>query len=674
MLTQRFGSDLQTDPAFVREFLETVRRHPGSCDEVWLASNYGFPTLETHRKTVDALMETADQLRAAGIRVSLQISNTIGHGQYMCSRDNSGLVYDGSPAEHMVGPDGTVAGYCFCWNGEHFLHYIEAEMREYARLRPDRVWIDDDMRANNHDPVEYGCFCDHCIASFNARCGASFSRAELVEAINYGEDSVWRKRWTAFIRDGMAELACRIARTFHEHSPETAMGLQHAYIMGYPDFGYSFLFDALRRGSGKAPASRPGGGAYDDHNPADQLHKMQKIMLQNTLLPDDVTEIRPEIENLPFFAYGKSVAGTCYETGLYLAAGANAMSYSMLMHLEEPMSYHEAFFEAFSAHRAYWEALAAANRGTHAGGFCVCMPESLQMRPLARTEKPFAWTRHPASAGYELLRTAIPLAYGMKKMTAPLCLLHSSEAAVLSDEEIIDLMARPVLTDGRTLALLAARGFGDRLAARAVPMNTQAFTEQMTDHPVNAGLSASVYGGNLTMRSDNFRLVDCGGCEPLTVYQTSSRDNQPPEPDSIYPYGIASAIVPTTSGARWVVFGRDPWNENISYARRNQIVRASEYAAGMPRLSAILECRQQAVLFPRENASMETTSVSVLNCTVGRSVPLRLRIRRPAGTRLVWMTADGAIDPLTIESDGDDVLVTVPPIDPWTLGTLFIRP
>ena len=92
------------------------------------------------------------------------------------------------------------------------------------------------------------------------------------------------------------------------------------------------------------------------------------MMWQNSMLPEYVTEIRPEIENLPFYVYGKSPAGTCMETSLYLASGANAMSYSMLMHMEEPMAYHERIFAKFSAHRAYWEALAEANMDTQASG------------------------------------------------------------------------------------------------------------------------------------------------------------------------------------------------------------------------------------------------------------------------------------------------------------------
>lgn len=258
MLTQRFGSGLQTDAEFVESFLRTVEKHPGCCDEVWLASNYGFPPLETHRRTADTLTDVAEKLRSAGLRVSLQISNTIGHGQYMCSCDNSGLVYPGSPMEHMVGPDGTVADYCFCWNGEYFRSYVEAEMREYARLRPYCAWVDDDIRASNHAPVDFGCFCDGCIAKFNARYGAAFDRQTLVEAVNCGGGD-WRERWVAFVRGGIAELAELIAATLCGLSPETYMGLQYCVHGGYTGYGYEYLFDAMRRGSGKNPKSRPGG-------------------------------------------------------------------------------------------------------------------------------------------------------------------------------------------------------------------------------------------------------------------------------------------------------------------------------------------------------------------------------------------------------------------------------
>ena len=92
MLTQRLGSSTQLDAAFISDFIRIVKDNPGSCDEVWLATSYGFPPLDVHRDMAARLAVVAEQLRAAGLRVSLQISNTIGHGQYMAARDCSGLV------------------------------------------------------------------------------------------------------------------------------------------------------------------------------------------------------------------------------------------------------------------------------------------------------------------------------------------------------------------------------------------------------------------------------------------------------------------------------------------------------------------------------------------------------------------------------------------------------
>jgi len=669
VLTQRFGSDMQTDPKFVDDFLAVIARNPGCCDEVWLASNYGFPPMDVHRQTVDSLIGVAEKLRAAGLRVSLQISNTIGHGQYMCSKDNSGLVYPGSPIEHMVGHDGTVAELCFCWNGEHFRAYVREEMREYARLHPHTVWVDDDLRATNHDPVHFGCFCADCIARFNAENHTDFDREGLVDAIN--KDIGWREKYVAFLRAGIGEFVELITREFCAVSPESGFGLQYCAHGGYTGYGYAHVFDAMRRGSGKAPKSRPGGGGYDDHDPRDQLWKAYFMMWQNSMLPEYVTEIRPEIENLPFYVYGKSPAGTCMETSLYLASGANAMSYSMLMHMEEPMAYHERIFAKFSAHRAYWEALAEANMGTQASGLCMSLSDSMWKRRLGAEERSFAWNWEPWDCRLSLVRVGIPHAYN-RNAAEQIYLLHEAHAKCLSDAEIETLLARPVVTDGHALAVLAARGFGERLAATVAPLNTQPMYELLSEHTVCRGLQSGMIGGGLGMRSDNFRLICKDDCEILSYYQTVSR-SVAPIGDSIYPHGVATAIVPTVYGAKWVVFGREPWRMNISTTMRDLVLRAAEYAAGQKRFSAILESWQQAVVFPRENSAMQTTSVSLLNCTIGDTETLTLRVRRPAGTSLSWMTAESAVEPLAVQSDGDELVVTVPALRPWTVGTLFLR-
>ncbi len=368
MLTQRLGSDTQKDPWFLDEFIGIVKNNPGSCDEVWLSTDYGFPKLETHIKAAEILTEAAERLRNAGLRVSLQISNTIGHGQYMSAQDCSGLVFEGSTAEKMVGHDGMVADYCFCWNGENFRKYTFAWIKEYVqRVKPYCVWVDDDLRASNHNPVEYGCFCDDCISKFNLLYGSSFTREELVREINFGE-KIWRKRHIDFTRNSLYDFTYEMGKVIHKASPDSRMGYQHAVnkmIIGYNN---DFIFDAMYKATGHPPHSRPGGGAYDDHNMNNFIEKCETIDIQNRMLPLYVKDKRPEIESLPDIVYGKSIGGTCFETSYYLASGNNAMSYAILMNDYEKMEFHNEMLSAFSSHRPYWEKLSKGTENTEQGG------------------------------------------------------------------------------------------------------------------------------------------------------------------------------------------------------------------------------------------------------------------------------------------------------------------
>ena len=107
MLTQRLADPYQISDDYVDNLLSMIKDNPGSCDEVWFASLYGYPKQDKHMEMAEKIVKQADKFRKAGIRVSMQISNTIGHGEYISSRDCSGLVYENSPVGNLVAPDGT---------------------------------------------------------------------------------------------------------------------------------------------------------------------------------------------------------------------------------------------------------------------------------------------------------------------------------------------------------------------------------------------------------------------------------------------------------------------------------------------------------------------------------------------------------------------------------------
>ena len=71
----------QTDsPAVWKATLEQFRKHRAGVDDVWFSTGICFPDMAEHRANAVRLANAAEELRAIGIKPSLQIQATIGHG------------------------------------------------------------------------------------------------------------------------------------------------------------------------------------------------------------------------------------------------------------------------------------------------------------------------------------------------------------------------------------------------------------------------------------------------------------------------------------------------------------------------------------------------------------------------------------------------------------------
>lgn len=681
MLTQRLGSNTQKDPAYIDEFIRAVTAHPGCCDEVWLATDYGFPKLDTHRKAAEILAQQAEKLRAAGLRVSLQLSNSIGHGEYMSAQDCTGLVYDGSPVEHMVGHDGTVAGYAFCWNGKHFREYTVAALREYVRkIRPYAVWVDDDMRPMNHAPVSHGCFCDGCMAKFNARYGTEFTRETLIQEISTG-DPVWRQRHIQFLRDGIASLVEELGRMIHEEAPECRMSYQHGFHGGYVGNNTRYIMEAMYRSIGHEPGSRPGGGSYNDHDPSTFVSKLEDLDAQNRMEPAYVTDLRPEIESLPDVVFGKSIGGTCFETTYYLAGGNNAMSYAMLMNDYEPMEWHGQMFAAFAAHRPYWEKLREGTFGTEPAGWTLVLAD--EGRTTVSGDLFGGYTTQHYGVARDLRYDGFSIT--MKPDAAPeeVRLLHASNAAQLSDNEIEALTKVPVITDGRTLRVLLDRGVD--LPVDVSEISVARYLERFTEHPVNGASCHRIWGGQWG-KSTDWELIpkDSAMVEPLSEYihvvpaDTPEAECIPVANAGIKKYKTtgkcASAVITLPSGVKWAVFGFDFWGRIKSNEKRVQYLEASAYISGHRQPAEILS-PIKAILQSRCDREGRLTQASITNATVADSGELVLQVYRPASQNVCYMGQYTPFTELTLDETGaaDVYTVTVPNVKAWSVGTVFFR-
>lgn len=688
-MIHRFGSG-ETEEYF-EHYLALLQEYPKAGNTVWFAAHYGFPPLEKHVKEGARLAKIAEKFRKNHIGVSLQISNTIGHGEYMSAQDCTGLVYDGSPAEHMVGPDGKKANYCFCWNGKHFREYTKKAVTAYAALHPDCIWFDDDLRPNNHAPVQFGCFCDNCIDSFNKKYSPAkpFTREELVNEFLYGDslggDLNVREMWIEFVREGLYSFTYEICAAVHEALPDCEFGYQYCANGAYTGKGFDFILDAMKAANGKAPLTRPGGGAYNDHNPAEFLSKASFMSWANAILPEYVECKCPEIENLPFEAYEKSPAGCAFECAYYMASGATDMSFSMMMHENERREYYEETLRLLSASDNYRRRLAQANGHTIAAGMRFFISDYAWRRRLSKAANESFFTlkdEHAWEADY-WIRDGLPLTF--EAAEKDVILLHPETVKPMAREEYESLLSKNVLADGESIALLAEK-FGEKVFEEIGVVSREIcaedggkFIERLLPHATRPEW-LKIWKNNFFAGGRNtvYRLSALAGktdrVEALSAYHTER--NIAPYESGEYPYGLAAAVASTKEGAKWAVFGNAPWKGVISFGRREQIANVADYICG-DKLCARVKTMQQCALLPRKDENGKTVCVSIANVTPGESGEYVLAVRNPRGKRfsLMCQGQDGEIvlsaEKSLTAGGAEEYVLRLPSIPAYTVCTVF---
>lgn len=671
MLIQRLNNSLQKNPHFIDELIGHIKRHPGCCEEVWLSTEYGYPKRETHQLTAKVLTKTAALFRKNGIRVSLQVSNTLGHGQYMSSRDCSGLVFEGSDVKNMISYDGKTSEYSFCYNDRVFIDYIKSTLNEYAPLHPDIVWFDDDLRFMWHDPVYCGCFCDQCIAKFNKLHGSDYDRERLVIDI-MNKPSV-RKNYSDFMKESLGNFVEEICADFHKLSPESNFGHQNASIT-LATGGNAYIFNRMKKVTGLSPAFRPGGGAYNDARPGDILDKYVQISIGCAQLPEYVEYIAPEIENLPYTAYGsKSHCGTCFETSLYFAGGANRMSYAMLSE-NESMDYYAETLRMFSEHRKYWDMLVNLNRNTRQDGIGYVIPESSYGRNIESNESPTEYfskwfdIHHYYEQVSNLLSTGLAVSFGNK--AAKVKLLKSECAQCLTEKELEELLKEPCFCDAGAFIHLSKKY--DCFNASAVVVSPSEGHKLKMVYTKDCMLPDLIGKTNIKgFLFHEFVKIIPKNDDYIALTKFAAPSEEPACSGEKYPFGIAECIVKTSRGGQWVIFGGNLWNPAINYDRKRFFEKLYEYLSG-EKICVSISNKSPAVLLPRKNKDNKVSSVTILNASLDTLQP-EIIIREPVGTKFFSIDESGIEYPLEALRTDPGYKLTLNKIPPWNLKTIIVK-
>lgn len=296
----------------------------------------------------------------------------------------------------MVSCDGLAAKHLSCPRDPKLLAYFTRVAELHAAWHPGSVWLDDDMSYRNRAPTLKsgsglpGCFCDGCIAAFSKADGRAWTREALVKALRgrTPDDRNASARWNDWSRAVMGTLAQTIAEAVHRVSPETVLGYQFGGLCKEVARG-------LFVGGGRPIRLRPGGGAYWDTDPHQQLDKAYMTQLAATKARREswVAAFAPEIESCPRTFASRTAQGILLEAFENLALGTDFVSMFVADTRggESVGFFADRLFPRLQAAHPFLASYRAANAGTLSCGFSMACPTKLvacRGVPIAGAEGP----------------------------------------------------------------------------------------------------------------------------------------------------------------------------------------------------------------------------------------------------------------------------------------------
>jgi hypothetical protein len=618
-------------------------KHRAAVDDVWFSSGICFPKMDEHRAAAGRLAKAADQLRSVGIRPSLQVQATIGHGDsFTRYADNSGMIWQG-----YVSANGAVARGCNCFRAPAFLAYMKEMSALYAAaMRPYSVWIDDDIRVRSHGGPGWGCHCEYCLGEFAKKEGRRRTRVQLVAEME--KDAALAARWRAFAFEGEAALARTIAEAVHAASPETRM-CQQQPGMCYPE--HRSLYEAAHAATGLPVGMRPGAGAYFDHDPRDQIEKAYYLALQIDIIgrPPFIDRICPEIETCPRSFSCRTGQGVLLEALENLSQGMNSISALMIdAGFETPERYGDELLAPLARNSAMMKRYVA-----HNGDAARCG---------------YGFTGTPPTALLTASLPLRPLVDGARSDLARIVTVSAARRAVEAGKDAVErLLSEDVLVDGAAADVLFSAGFGAELGLAGCVRANGHLRERFLPLPVNAGFRAR----ETPVNGRTFFLVPAAGAAAVSEYYSDANAVMP------HLHGVAAVMFERGDGRRRVVFGHDAFTSAMAKAsgdRMMQMHRLCDWASH-GRSPVLLETPARAFVQPRVRGDGTLASVVFIHAGIGSVGPVKMRLRGvPAGVKkALWSALDCADVELDVSRDGADAVVSLPPVSAWTGGYLMLK-
>ena len=370
LVVVRYTGAVNGDRSHFERLMAVHGEFPGSCDEIWLSAG-GIKTVEGVSADCAALAPYRAACESNGVLLAYQQGRTLGHGP---AHDGGAVPgnYQFPDNAWQVGVDGQRIKGVLCPRSPDVLAYERAFAHAVvAALHPASFWLDDDLRMGVSKPQ--GCFCDRCLAAFNAKTGGGWTRAALIAKLNgKAVREPVRAAWLAFNQDSLALYAAAARDGAADADPNCRM----AYQAVWSDTIYTGrdnrpLLVALSGPEGRAVGIRPGAGYYAEAHPRDMVAKAQSVAREAERCRDYgfVRNVCYEQETYPRRILQKSPGAIITESTLALASGADSVSlYWYVGERPEPLDEYRRGARAVAAARPCWERLANVVRRTRLAG------------------------------------------------------------------------------------------------------------------------------------------------------------------------------------------------------------------------------------------------------------------------------------------------------------------
>ncbi len=370
LIVIRHTSGMNNLPDIFDRLADCHRRHPGACDEFWFAtgSRKTIPALEKECETFARFRSVCDEI---DVIPSYQQGLTLGHG----------AAHDGPPKPDsqvfpedawQVGRDGQRLGF-LCPRSLFVLDYEFNYAKTVLRVAaPGSYWVDDDLRLGVYKPE--GCFCDRCIAAFNAKTGGNWTRETLVARLfSDAPREPLRAAWIDFNAESLAVYAAKVREAADALGSPCRLAYQAVWADTiYTASSYRPLLEALSGPTHKPVGIRPGAGFYTEAEPRGMISKCLSAAREAERCRrygDLVASVCYEQETYPRHVLHKSPGAIMTECALALASGCDSLSlYWYAGEAPEPIEEYDRFLKTLKRARPYFERLAASTRRTRLGG------------------------------------------------------------------------------------------------------------------------------------------------------------------------------------------------------------------------------------------------------------------------------------------------------------------